>query len=83
MQVKEKEKKFSGDLGDQNLLQGDAKRFYLDKVDGYATSFQQAVAMLEDEYNSTVRETRVKNYLNSLRVSSYISQGASGALSRM
>ena len=32
-----------------NLLHGDAKRFYLDKVDGYATGFQQAIAMLEEE----------------------------------
>ena len=69
----------------QNVLHGDAKRFYLDKVDGYATAFQQAVAMLEYEYNSPVRQTRVKNYLNSLRLSSYISQGveASAALSKI
>ena len=44
-----------------DLLHGDAKRYYLDKVDGYATSFQQAVSMLEQKYNSPVRQTRVKN----------------------
>ena len=76
MRLKEREKKFSGDLGEswmefvneysqisrdynlgpsqklqylQNLLHGDAKRFYLDEVDGHATTFQQAVTMLEDE----------------------------------
>ena len=58
-----------------NLLHSDAKRYYLDKVDGYGTSFQQAVSMPEEEYNSPVRRTRVKKYLNLLRVSSFISQG--------
>lgn len=32
-----------------NLLREDAKRYYLDKVDGYATSFRQAIQMLESE----------------------------------
>lgn len=42
----------------QNLLRGDAKRFYFDKVDGYATGFNQTVDIVEKEYNSTVRQTR-------------------------
>ena len=69
----------------QNLPNRDAKRYYLDKVDGYASSFQQAVSMLENEYNSPVRQNRVKNFLNSLRVSSYITQGvgSSAALSKI
>ena len=29
-----------------NLLQGDAKRYYLDKVDGYATTFQEAIQIV-------------------------------------
>ena len=29
-----------------NLLSGDAKRFYLDRVDGYATSYQQQSILL-------------------------------------
>ena len=68
-----------------NLLHSDAKRYYLEKVDRYATSFQQAVSMLENEYNSLARHTRVKNYLNSLRVSSFVSQGmeSSAALSKI
>ena len=35
----------------QNILSGDAKRFYLDRVDGYATSYQQAIDLIENEYN--------------------------------
>ena len=31
--------------------------------------------MLEEEYNSTVRQTRVKNYLNSLRVTAFVAEG--------
>ena len=46
-----------------NLLSGDAKRFYLDVVDGCAPGFQQAVDMVGGEYNSIVRHTRVKHKL--------------------
>lgn len=104
MRLKDKEKKFSGELGESwlefvdeylqicrdyslsqahrlqylhNLLCGDAKRFYLDKVDGYATSFQQAVQMVSDEYNSHVRQTRIKDYLNAIRVTSFMDKGLS------
>ena len=112
MRLKDKDKKFSGDLGESwmeyvddylqlcrdyslsptqklqdlhNLLRGDAKRYYLDKVDVNATSFQQATQMLESEYNSAVRQTRVKNYLNTLRVASFVAQGTdiSAALAKV
>ena len=68
-----------------NLLRGDAKRFYLDKVDGYASSFQQAVQMIHDEYNSHVRQTRIKDYLNTIRVSNFMEKGisATDALSKV
>lgn len=58
-----------------NLLHGDCKRHYLNKVDGYASSFQQALSMLENEYNPPIHQARVKNYLISLCVSSYVWQG--------
>lgn len=54
-----------------NLLSGDAKRFYLDRVDGYATSYQQAIDLIENEYNSPVRQARVKNYVKTLRISTF------------
>ena len=68
-----------------NLLRGDAKRFYLDKVDGYATGFQQAVQIINDEYNSYVRQTRIKDYLNALRISVFMEKGlsASDSLSKV
>ena len=58
-----------------NLLSGDAKRFYLDVVDGYASGFQQIVEMVQGEYNSTVRHIRVKNYLNKLRLTQFEPEG--------
>ena len=58
-----------------NLLRGEAKRFYLDKVDKYSTSFTQAVDIIEKEYNSTVPQTKVKSYLNTLRSSKFVNEG--------
>ena len=68
-----------------NLLSGDAKRFYLDRVDGYATSYQQAIDLVEKEYNSPVLKARVKNYLNNLRISTLTAEGLdeSAALSKI
>lgn len=57
-----------------NITRGDAKRFYLDSVDNYATIFQQAVDMIESEYNSPVRQARVKHYLNSLKITTFVNQ---------
>ncbi len=62
-----------------NILSGDAKRFYLDKVQSYATSFNQAVDMVSAEYNSIVRQNRVKNYLVGYRMSTLISDGVTEA----
>ena len=58
-----------------NILRGDAKRFYLDRVDGYATGFQHAVSMVEVEYNSLVRPNGVKTYVSNLRMSSFAAEG--------
>lgn len=44
-----------------NLLRGDAKRFYLDRIENFVNTFQQAVEMIDKEYNSAVRQNRVKN----------------------
>lgn len=59
-----------------NILSKDAQRFYLDRVRDYASTFEQAVNMIEMEYNSPVRQTRVKNYLSNLRVSKLVNDGA-------
>lgn len=58
-----------------NLLRGNAKRFFLDRVHGTAATFAQAVDMVSAEYNSIVRQDRVKNYLSSLRLSSFVKDG--------
>ncbi|GAB0496233.1 hypothetical protein MMPV_007545 [Pyropia vietnamensis] len=58
-----------------NLLRGDAKRFFLDRVQGTAATFAQAVDMVSAEYNSIVRQDRVKNYFSGLRLSSFVKDG--------
>eukprot|EP00171_Calliarthron_tuberculosum_P023645 IDg23645t1 len=102
MRFKEKESKFSGDIGQSwieyvaeyqqvardyglspsqkkqylhNLLRGDAKRFYLDQVDNQVNNFNQAVQVIENEYNSVVRQNRVKTYLSTLRLSKFVTDG--------
>lgn len=62
-----------------NIMSGDAKRFYLDKVQAYASSFSQAVDMVSAEYNSIVRQNRVKNYLVGYRMSTLLSDGVTEA----
>eukprot|EP00170_Pyropia_yezoensis_P002751 contig_11549_g2756 len=58
-----------------NLLRGDAKRFFLDRVHGTAATFAQAVDMVGAEYNSIVRQDRFKNYLSSLRLGAFVKDG--------
>lgn len=55
-----------------NIVTKDAQRFYIDRVKAYANTFEQAVRMIDEEYNSPVRQARVKNFLSSLRVHDYI-----------
>lgn len=55
-----------------NFLRKDAHRFYLDSVKPNSKPYADAVTLLEKEYNSIVRQTRVKNHLNSLRLSQFL-----------
>lgn len=58
-----------------NILSKDAKRFHLEQMEPYAQTYQQAVDMINQEYNFIVRRTRFKNYLSSLRVSEFVDKG--------
>lgn len=58
-----------------NLLCEDALRFYLDAARPVALNITQAVGLVDGEYNSPVRDARVRNQLRSLRVSSLVSEG--------
>lgn len=62
-----------------NILSKDAQRFFVDRVKNYATNFEHAVELVDIEYNSAVRQSRVKNYLNSLRVSDFINSDTDAA----
>lgn len=46
-----------------NILSNDAHRFYLDRFAHYATTFQQTVEINNQEYNSPVMQTTLKNQL--------------------
>lgn len=49
-----------------NVLSKIALCYYLDAVQPFTTTFQQAVAMIDREYTSLVRQNSVKIYLTSL-----------------
>lgn len=59
-----------------NILTKDAQRLCQTHVQKYATSFQEAVAMIETEYSSPVRQARLENYLSGLRLSNFVAQGS-------
>lgn len=63
-----------------NILHKDAHRFYVDRVKAYATTFDQAVRMIDSEYNSPVRQNRVKNVLTSLRVTNFMNENVDTAM---
>lgn len=68
-----------------NILRRNAQRYYVDRVKDYAISIEVAVEMVDKAYNSIVRQTRVKNYLNGLRVSNLmdVRTNAADALSKV
>lgn len=55
-----------------NTFSKNMLRFYLDHVYHYATMYIQAVDMIDSEHNSLIRQSRVKNQLNSLRVRTFM-----------
>lgn len=58
-----------------NILSGDAKRYYLNNVQGHATTYTEAVAMMEAEYNSHARQMQVKNFLSTYRMHNLVRGG--------
>lgn len=56
----------------QNKVTKEAQRFYIDRVKTYASTFEQVVHLIDEEYNYTVRKTRVNDLLNRLRVHDFI-----------
>lgn len=58
-----------------NILSGDAKRYYLNTIQGHARDYTEAVAMIESEYNPPVRQMQVKNLLSTHRMSALVAAG--------
>lgn len=63
-----------------NIVTKDANRFYIDRVKAYKTIFEQAVRMIYEEYNSSIRQARVNKFLNSLHVDDYLGDKIDEAL---
>lgn len=57
-----------------DLLRDDAKRFFNHNKKNIRNYFD-AIEMIEREYNSTIGQNKVKNYLSSLRMSKYVAEG--------
>eukprot|EP00171_Calliarthron_tuberculosum_P009184 IDg9184t1 len=57
-----------------NILQGDAKIFYLDQIQSSVNSFQQAIDSIGKEYNSIVRQNIVKNYLGRISLNMFTAE---------
>jgi len=56
------------------MLDGDAKRYYYDSVEPQAGTFNHAIMLIGNEYNSMVRQNRVKNVLSTLRLQQHIGE---------
>lgn len=63
-----------------NILFRDALRFYHDFLQPFGTTYLQAVEMIDREYNSPVRQNRIYNYLNMLRVCEFEDAGLDGSV---
>ena len=55
-----------------HLLRDNAKRFYSRHVQGICASFAEAVAIMEKEYNSFSRQSRIANHLKMIRVKDFL-----------
>ena len=53
-----------------NIFEGEAKRFYREKVRERCGNFEQACQIMQDEYNNITRQNRIRKYLQSLRIQS-------------
>jgi len=58
-----------------NLFGGRAKRFYDLHVDGRVHSLAEAIAKMNEEYNTPTRQTDIKHRLAGLRVSTFVAAG--------
>lgn len=54
------------------LLRIDAHRYFLESVKTNVETYREAANLLKKEYNSVVRQTRVKSHLSGLRVERFV-----------
>lgn len=54
-----------------NLLRFDEKIFYLDRFEIQLNTFSQALQIIDNEYNSILRQNKVKIQLSTLRLTMF------------
>jgi hypothetical protein len=54
------------------VLDGEAKRFYREKILLSCATFAEATGILQEEFNSLTRQSRVRKHLQKLRLSTII-----------
>lgn len=64
----------------RKFVSKDVHSFYIDRLNDYARNLEQAVKIIEEEYNSPVRQTQVKNCLNCMRVSDFLTEKADDSM---
>lgn len=57
-----------------NKFRGDSKCLYINSVSPAVQGFEHAVELFGNEYNSIVRQSRVKNILNTRRLQSQLGE---------
>mgnify|MGYP000315045443 CR=1 FL=1 len=62
-----------------NIVTGAAKRYYLNHVQAFATTFAQAVEMGVAEFNSAVQQKEVKTYLSTYDMNALVQAGKTEA----
>jgi Zinc knuckle len=55
-----------------HLLDGEAKRFYREKMLSSCATFAEATSMMQEEFNSLTRQNRVRKHLQKLRLSTTV-----------
>jgi len=62
-----------------NIVVGAAKRYYINHVQAFATTFAQAVEMVGNEFNSAVQQNEVKTYLSTYDMNALVEGGKTEA----
>lgn len=58
-----------------HILEGEAKRYFDEQVEGQVATFAEAVSLISERFNPEVTQTQTRNELSLLRFNAYVKQG--------